>query len=100
MTKAAVFLPLQIFKKGLAPPFCNGVWHLLVHWHQRVSVTKTQGLLGVPPTAPPPPPDKEDSAWGSKGVNVRCAQMLQLCKGVHVQCGRTGWVSPHTHRFP
>ena len=32
------FLPLQIFEKGLQLPFCNGVWHLLVHWHQSVSV--------------------------------------------------------------
>ena len=28
------FLPLQIFEKGLEPPFCNVVWHFLVHWHQ------------------------------------------------------------------
>ena len=31
MTKAAVFLPLQIFEKGLEPSLCNGVWHLLVY---------------------------------------------------------------------
>ena len=66
MTKAAVFLPLRIFEKGLEPPLCNGVWHLLVHWHQGLSVTKIQGspLGGGPPhsrrspPSPPPPPGK------------------------------------------
>ena len=56
MTKAAVVLPLQIFEKGLEPPFCNGVWHSLVDWHEGVSVTKPQGLLGCPPPSPPTPP--------------------------------------------
>ena len=32
-------LLMQIFKKGLEPAFCNGVWHLLVYWHQSVSVS-------------------------------------------------------------
>ena len=58
MTKTVVFLRLHICEKGLKPPFCNGVWRLLVHWHQGVSVTNTQGLLGVgvSPTASPLPP--------------------------------------------
>ena len=30
MTKAAVFLALQVFEKGLEPPLCNSVWQLLV----------------------------------------------------------------------
>ena len=34
-----VLFALQIFEKDLQPPFCNGVWHLLVYWHQSVSVT-------------------------------------------------------------
>ena len=63
-------LPLQIFEKGLEPPFCNGVWHLLVHWYQVVSVSYCHPVYvknnpsqklrvswggGVPPHSPPLP---------------------------------------------
>ena len=49
------FLPLQIFEKGLEPPFCNGVWHLLVHWHPRGGGA-TPRVPGRQLPLPPPPP--------------------------------------------
>ena len=44
-------LSLQMFDKGLESPFCNGVWHLLVYWHQGISVSfiVTWSLLIVIP---------------------------------------------------
>ena len=26
--------PSPLYAQHLEPPFCNGVWHLLVHWHK------------------------------------------------------------------
>ena len=116
MAKAAAFLPLEIFEKGLEPPVWNSVWQLLFagdlffhvesHRFTKNSFRRPSklgpppGEGGAQPDPPPPwtPPLKRSPASGPSASNPPpYLQADLLSRGVRVNdAGRTWYFMPPT----